>query len=75
MKYRRYANSVLVMSLALMLGWNGTVAAAQEKSADEVAFLYEGNLPIKETGGALSGEVSGKYDNVSITFLTVYANW
>ena len=37
MKYRRYANSVLVMSLALMLGWNGTVAAAQEKSADEVA--------------------------------------
>ena len=37
MKYRRYANSVLVMSLALMLGWKGTVAAAQEKSADEVA--------------------------------------
>jgi len=25
------------MSLALMLGWNGAVAAAQEKSADEVA--------------------------------------
>ena len=37
MKYRRYANSVLVMSLALMLGWKGTVAATQEKSADEVA--------------------------------------
>ena len=37
MKYRRYANSVLVMSLALMLGWNGAVTAVQEKSADEVA--------------------------------------
>ena len=35
----------------------------------------EGNLPIKETGGALSGKVSGKYENVSLTFLTVYANW
>lgn len=38
-------------------------------------FLYEGNLPIKETGDALSGKVSGKYENVSLTFLTVHANW
>jgi len=45
-----------------------TLGAAME-------FLYEGNLPIKETGGALSGEVSGKYENVSLTFLTFYANW
>lgn len=45
-----------------------TLGAAME-------FLYEGNLPITETGGDLSGKVSGKYENVSLTFLTVYANW
>ena len=45
-----------------------TLGAAME-------LLYEGNLPIKETGGDLSGKVSGKYENVYLPFLTVYANW
>jgi long-chain fatty acid transport protein len=35
-----------------------------------LSFLWEGNLPTKPTGG-----VSGKYENVSITFLSFYARW
>jgi long-chain fatty acid transport protein len=35
-----------------------------------LTFLWEGNLPTKPTGG-----VSGKYENVSITFLSFYARW
>ncbi len=35
-----------------------------------LSFLWEGNLPTKPTGG-----VSGKYENVSITFLSFYVRW
>jgi long-chain fatty acid transport protein len=36
--------------------------------------LYEGDLKVKPTGGPQTG-VSGKYENVSITFLSFYAQW
>ena len=35
-----------------------------------LTFLWEGNLPVDDSGG-----VSGKYNNVSLTFLSFYANW
>ena len=35
-----------------------------------LTFIWEGNLPIKDTGG-----VSGKYQNVSIWIASVYARW
>jgi hypothetical protein len=35
-----------------------------------LSFLWEGSLPTKTTAG-----VSGKYTNVSITFLSFYARW
>ncbi len=39
------------------------------------SFLYEGNLPVKPGSGGLTGQVSGKYDNVSLSFLSFYARW
>ena len=33
-------------------------------------FIWEGNLPTKDTGG-----ISGGYENVSITIASVYARW
>ena len=35
-----------------------------------LTFIWEGNLPTKDTGG-----VSGKYQNVSIWIASVYARW
>ena len=35
-----------------------------------LTFLWEGNLPVDDSGG-----VSGKYNNVSLTFLSFYASW
>jgi long-chain fatty acid transport protein len=35
-----------------------------------LSWIWEGNLPIKETSG-----VNGKYDRVSITVLSFYARW
>ncbi len=35
-----------------------------------LTFIWEGNLPTKDTGG-----VSGKYKNVSITIASFYARW
>jgi long-chain fatty acid transport protein len=35
-----------------------------------LTFLWEGNLPIDDSGG-----VSGKYNNVSLSFLSFYASW
>ena len=35
-----------------------------------LSWIWEGNLPVKDTGG-----VSGKYDRVSLTFLSFYARW
>jgi long-chain fatty acid transport protein len=38
-------------------------------------FLWEGDLPIKPTESDVTGRVSGKYGNVSLTFASIYANW
>ena len=35
-----------------------------------LTFIWEGNLPIKDTG-----DVSGKYQNVSVWIASVYARW
>jgi long-chain fatty acid transport protein len=35
-----------------------------------LTWLWEGNLPIKDTGG-----VAGKYNRASLTFLSFYARW
>ena len=35
-----------------------------------LTFIWEGNLPIKDTGG-----VSGKYEDVSIWIASFYARW
>jgi long-chain fatty acid transport protein len=39
-----------------------------------LSFLWEGDLKVKPAGGAQTG-VSGKYENVNITFLSFYAQW
>ncbi len=39
-----------------------------------ISFLWEGDLEVKPAGGPVTG-VSGQYDNVSITFLSCYAQW
>ena len=39
-----------------------------------LSFLWEGDLDVKPAGGPLTG-VSGKYENVSITFLSFYVQW
>ena len=35
-----------------------------------LTFIWEGNLPVKDTG-----DVSGKYEDVSITIASIYARW
>jgi long-chain fatty acid transport protein len=40
-----------------------------------LSFLWEGDLKVKPGGGGQSGQVSGQYDNVSITFLSFYVQW
>jgi long-chain fatty acid transport protein len=40
-----------------------------------LCFLWEGDLKIKPAGGPVAGQVSGKYENVSITFLSFYIQW
>ena len=40
-----------------------------------LSFLWEGDLEIKPAGNPVAGQVSGKYENVSITFLSFYAQW
>ena len=39
-----------------------------------LSFLWEGDLKVKPAGGPQTG-VSGQYDNVSITFLSLYVQW
>jgi long-chain fatty acid transport protein len=39
-----------------------------------LSFMWEGDLKVKPAGGPATG-VSGQYDNVSITFLSCYAQW
>jgi long-chain fatty acid transport protein len=40
-----------------------------------LSLLWEGDLPIKPVENGLSGDVSGEYQNVRITFLSFYAQW
>jgi long-chain fatty acid transport protein len=40
-----------------------------------LSFLWEGDLEIKPAGTPLTGQVSGEYENVSITFLSGYVQW
>jgi long-chain fatty acid transport protein len=51
-----------------------------QKSADlllgaGLSFLWQGDLKVKPAGGGLAGQVSGQYNNVSITFLSFYVQW
>jgi long-chain fatty acid transport protein len=39
-----------------------------------LSFLWEGDLKVKPAGGPETG-VSGKYENVNITFLSFYVQW
>ncbi len=41
-----------------------------------LSFLWEGDLKVKPSGTPVSGgQVSGEYKSVSITFLSLYAQW
>jgi hypothetical protein len=40
-----------------------------------LSFLWEGDLDVKPSGGPVDGQVSGKYESVSITFLSGYVQW
>jgi long-subunit fatty acid transport protein len=40
-----------------------------------LSFLWQGDTKVKPSGGAARGQVSGQYDNVNITFLSLYAQW
>jgi len=41
-----------------------------------LSFLWEGDLKVKKAGSPVSGGVvDGKYENVSITFLSFYVQW
>jgi long-chain fatty acid transport protein len=40
-----------------------------------LSFLWEGDLKVKQAGGPVAGQVSGQYDNVSLTFLSFYVQW
>jgi long-chain fatty acid transport protein len=41
-----------------------------------LSFLWEGDLKVKQAGTPVSGGVvDGKYENVSITFLSFYVQW
>jgi long-chain fatty acid transport protein len=51
------------------------------KKSDDVllgvglSFLWEGDLETKPAGNPVAGQVSGEYENVSITFLSAYVQW
>jgi len=38
-------------------------------------FLYEGNLPVKDEEFFGVSQVGGKYENVSISIVSVYGKW
>jgi long-chain fatty acid transport protein len=40
-----------------------------------LSFLWEGDLEVKPSGNAQRGFVSGEYENVSLTFLSLYVQW
>ena len=40
-----------------------------------LTWLYEGNLDIEDKPGGGGGLVNGKYSNVSLYFLSLYASW
>jgi long-chain fatty acid transport protein len=40
-----------------------------------LSFLWEGALPVKRSGNAQRGFVSGKYENTNLTFLSLYVQW
>ena len=41
-----------------------------------LSFLWEGDLKVEQAGSDVSGGVvDGKYENVSITFLSLYVQW
>jgi long-chain fatty acid transport protein len=40
-----------------------------------LSFLWEGDLKVKPGGGGVEGQVSGRYENISITFLSLYVQW
>jgi hypothetical protein len=41
-----------------------------------LSVLYEGELKVMEAGSPVSGgEVDGKYENTTITFLSLYVQW
>ena len=40
-----------------------------------LSFLWEGDLKVKPAGGGVEGQVSGRYKNISITFLSLYVQW
>jgi long-chain fatty acid transport protein len=38
-------------------------------------FVWEGNVPVKEAGNVIAGNVQGKYNNAYFVFTSVYASW
>ena len=40
-----------------------------------LSFLWEGDVDVKLVGNPVRGEVSGQYDNLNITFLSLYVQW
>jgi long-chain fatty acid transport protein len=40
-----------------------------------LSFFWEGDLKVKPGGGGAAGQVSGQYENVYITFLSLYVQW
>ena len=40
-----------------------------------LSFFWEGDLKVKPAGGGAAGQVSGQYENVYITFLSLYVQW
>ncbi len=74
------SNSTRVITLPLGEMYRYGVGFKYRKRGDltlggGLSLLWEGDLPIKPTGNALAGQVSGEYQNVNITFLSFYAQW
>jgi long-subunit fatty acid transport protein len=38
-------------------------------------FVWEGNVPVKESGNNLAGTVQGKYEDAYFVLASVYASW
>ena len=38
-------------------------------------FVWEGNVPVKQSGNAIAGTVQGKYEDAYFVFASVYASW